>query len=400
MLFIAFGTHRSGSTWIFNAIRLLAMHARLPLAVSLYSDSGSEMMRNIPSGTQNVVVKVHRTDHILMTLASLVETKIIISMRDPRDSVVSLFERFSISTREAVAWLSASFASLVSLPTTAERLVLHYEDRFTDNEATISGIAKFVGLNGAARSGPDRWGRRFLPRPGRHRRPRVVSDDEIGAIFDALRGNKVRQYIESWLNASLPAKRPRDFDPATQWHPGHVGDGRIGKWEERLQLEVSQAVSDCLEALSDASAWRSKPMRWSSRFFYYHDERSPGDDELLECTGEERLLVWGPYFFLPAGRWRFTPLLRVEVPVVIKIDIFVGLSGRGLMQLRTVVLRPDASRLANALIYENLDHSEPLEVRLSTVGDGRRGIVMFSGVDVAFVGPCDTIGAYSAEPLR
>jgi hypothetical protein len=373
MLFIAFGTHRSGSTWIFNAIRLLAMHARLPLAASLYSDGGSEILRNIPSGTQNVVVKVHRTDHILMTLASLVETKIIISMRDPRDSVVSLFERFSISTREAVAWLSASFASLASLPTTADRLVLQYEDRFTENEATISAIAKFVGLN--------------------------VSDDETGPIFDALRGDKVRQYIESWLNRSLPAKRPRDFDPATQWHPGHVGDGRIGKWEEGLPLEVSQAVSDCLDALSDASAWRSKPMRWSSRFFYYHDGRSPGDDELFECTGEERLLVWGPYFFLPAGRWRFTPLLRVDMPVVIKIDIFVALPGRGLMQLRTVVLRPDASRLANALIYEHLDHSEPLEVRLSAVGDGRRGIVMFSGVDVAFLGPCDTIGAYSAEPL-
>lgn len=373
MLFIAFGTHRSGSTWIFNAIRLLAMHARLPLAASLYSDGGSEILRNIPSGTQNVVVKVHRSDHILMTLASLVETKIIISMRDPRDSVVSLLERFSISTREAVGWLSASFASLASLPTTADRLVLHYEDRFTENEATISAIAKFVGLN--------------------------VTADETAPIFDALRGDMVRQYIESWLNRSLPAKRPRDFDPATQWHPGHVGDGRIGKWVEGLPLEVSQAVSDCLEALSDASAWRSKPMRWSSRFFYYHDERLPGDDELFECTGEERLLVWGPYFFLPAGRWRFTPLLRVDMPVVIKIDIFVALSGRGLMQLRTVVLRPDASRLANALIYEHLDHSEPLEVRLSAVGDGRRGMVMFSGVDVAFLGPCDTIGAYSAEPL-
>jgi Sulfotransferase domain len=147
MLFIAFGTHGSGSTWIFNAIRLLAMHARLPLAVSLYSDGGIETLRNIPSGTQNVVVKAHRTDHILMTLASLVETKIIISMRDPRDSVVSLFERFSISTREAVAWLSASFASLASLPTTADRLVFHYEDRFTENVATISAIAKFVGLD-------------------------------------------------------------------------------------------------------------------------------------------------------------------------------------------------------------------------------------------------------------
>jgi hypothetical protein len=303
----------------------------------------------------------------------LVETKIIISMRDPRDSVVSLLERFSISTRDAVAWLSASFASLASLPTTADRLVFHYEDRFTENVATISEIGKFVGLN--------------------------VTDNETAAIFDALRGDRVRQYIESWLNTSLPAKRPRDFDPPTQWHPGHVGDGRIGKWEERLQLEVSQAVSDCLEALSDASAWQSKSMRWSSRFFYYHDERSPGDDELFECTGEERLLVWGPYFFLPAGRWRFTPLLRVDMPVVIKIDIFVALSGRGLMQLRTVVLRPDASRLANALIYEHLDHSEPLEVRLSGVGDGRRGTVMFSGVDVAFLGPCDTIGAYSAEPL-
>lgn len=373
MLLIAFGTHGSGSTWIFNAVRLLAMHARLPLAVSLYSNGGSEMLRNIPSGTQNVVVKAHWTDQILMTLASLVETKIIISMRDPRDSVVSLSERFSISTREAVTWLSASFASLASLPTTVDRLVLHYEDRFTDNLATISAIAKFVGLN--------------------------VSDEETGAIFDALRGDVVRQYIESWLNASLPAKRPRDFDSATQWHPGHIGDGRIGKWQERLEVEVSQAVSDCLEALSDASAWRSKPMRWSSHFFYYHDERSPGDDELVECTGEEKLLVWGPYFFLPAGRWKFTPLVRVDLPVVIKIDIFVALSGRGLMQLRTVVLRPDAPRLANVLIYEHLDHSEPIEVRLSAVGDGRKGSIMFSGVDVAFVGPCDTIGAYSAEPI-
>jgi hypothetical protein len=89
----------------------------------------------------------------------------------------------------------------------------------------------------------------------------------------------------------------------------------------------------------------------------------------------------------------------VDLPVVIKIDIFVAVSGRGLMQLRTVVLRPDTSRLANALIYEHLDHSEPLEVRLSAVADGRKGIVMFSGVDVAFLGPCDPIGAYSAEPL-
>ena len=44
------------------------------------------------------------------------------------------------------------------------------------------------------------------------------------------------------LTAFGAAPTPDHFDPATHWHPGHVGDGRMGKYAEFLTAAQQEEI--------------------------------------------------------------------------------------------------------------------------------------------------------------
>jgi hypothetical protein len=369
MLAITLGTPASGSTWVFNVVRALFAIAR-PAAMSLAAGDAADILNNIPIGTEDAIVKAHYLDRAMLTLASLFDAKIIVTTRDPRDSVVSQRERFGASLNDAMADLTRSFSSIAMLDPSVAALTLRYEDRFMDTGDTIADIAHFLSVS--------------------------VSRLEIDRILKELRPERVTRKIDRWLPSAKT--RNRDYDSESHWHAGHVGDGESGKWQQRLEPDAQGAVMGALRPHMSGD-WREGIVEWSSKLFH-RDERCSGIE--LECEGEERGLIWGPYLHLPAGRWRVTP--RIEScspsqPISIRVDTFIPVAGREVIALRVVNL-PVSSEERMIMEFDHYNHLEPVEIRIASIADGRRGRIMFSGVELRWLGKSERLDFLRAAPVN
>src|SRR5262249_30835146 len=105
-----------------------------------------------------------------------------------------------------------------------EMTVYRYEDGFFDRFETVSEIADVLGVK--------------------------VSKAAQLRIFHTLTRDEVRKTIGNLKKKGKFGKKPdaNSFDPKTHWHPGHVGDGKIGKFETVLspaqQKKVLAATRD------------------------------------------------------------------------------------------------------------------------------------------------------------
>lgn len=371
MLIITLGTIASGSTWVFNVVRQL-MAENFSDAVSLSTAEASNLLKNVPCGCRNVLVKSHHVDVAMLSLASLFECRTIATTRDPRDSLVSQRERFGATLREAVTDLSRSAATLAMLNKGGPVLHLRYEDRFTDDPDTVIRIARFLGLKADART--------------------------CQSVFDQLRPERVTRAIDRlWSRGKLKA---HGFDEASHWHPGHVGDRQIGKWQQRLPPDDQEAV---IGAVGGDLADLAPPVavRWSPKLFQYYDGRTPSAREVLECAGEERMLVWGPYQHLAPGRWQIKPdfkLVDLDNPVTIRFDVFIPIDGRETLGLRMVHL-PVSSPERMTIEFDHHNHLEPLELRISSIRDARCAQIEFAGATLEWLGPSEHPERVTARPL-
>lgn len=216
---LCIGLKSSGSTWLYNvAIRILkGEKARV---AAFYADN----FRMIPRGAdkaQVLVIKSHEPSDAILFLTRFARGKVLMSVREPRDSAASLMQRFGHGFDSALRDLKAESGHLVRLAKGA--MVLRYEDGFHEREETVGEVARFLGarLSPAAR----------------------------GRIFKALTPEAVRKTIKKLHGAK---RDPDAFDRTTQWHPGHLGDGRIGKYKSVLtpaqQRRISAATRDYARA--------------------------------------------------------------------------------------------------------------------------------------------------------
>jgi len=369
MLVITLGSVASGSTWAFNVTRSLFARSR-PDALSLSVAEANQLLDNLPMGRRDIIVKAHWLDKWLLTLASIFDAKIIVTTRDPRDSFVSQRERFGANLQEAVRDLGRSSATLAMIDKAIPLLAFRYEDRFMDRHETVAEIARFLEI--------------------------PLSDDDRSEIYKAHLPENVTRKIDRWLSLGKLA----GFEQSSHWHAGHVGDGECGKWRERLSQEDEASVMGAVG--SDLSEFVTpQTLYWSPRLFTYHDERQGGASERLECTGEARSLLWGPYQYLPAGRWRVSPRISLASnggPLSVRMDTFIPIEGRETVALRMVNL-PVASPERLAMEFDHHDHLQDVEFRLSAVADGRSGTLEFGGVDLTWLGPSERTAVLAARPV-
>jgi hypothetical protein len=206
------GIKSSGSTWLYNVvIRLLkeASPGSKRAVAAFYADKvalfpkGSEKARHL-------VVKSHLPSDPLLFVTRLTRGPIFLTVREPRDSVVSLMQRFRFSFDAALKDVSEEATRIVEFSRARDVVLFRYEQEFHKDPKTVADVAALLGV----------------------RAPKAVRQK----IFASLTPRSVRRAI-----AGLQARRafgaspkPEDFDPATHWHPGHVGDGRIAKYAEFL----------------------------------------------------------------------------------------------------------------------------------------------------------------------
>ncbi len=219
-LVLTLGLHGSASTWAFNVARELMIAAFGADAVaSCFANSPDELLAEPQVPGRRVVCKTHGFPR-LDVFAHLTQARLLATVRDPRDAVLSLVERFG-SAPEAVVRAIAQDCQHAAWCAAAGHLVLRYEDRFFDDPEAVTRVARHLGLDVAA--------------PAQAR------------IFAAWHTEQVRAFA-----AAVPGLPPERlvndgrvflFDRLTQVHRTHIGDARSGKWRERFDAPTRAQLS-------------------------------------------------------------------------------------------------------------------------------------------------------------
>ena len=252
MLIVTLGTVASASTWTFNVARCLLASDRSNV-VSLFAGRAADLLSNVTDYTRDIVVKAHWADYSMLRLVNLADTRVILTYRDPKDSVASQMERAGMSFRGAVSQLATTFATFATIVHHPHVFILRYEDNFTSDRKTIMLMAQHLRV--------------------------TVVDSTMDTLFMTFRSDNVKKEIANWKPDVTP------FDPVTYWHDKHVGDGLVGKWRTRLSEAQIRAVSGAFPSYFIDDNWKRLPIHWSSMLFNFADEREPTETETLSFSG-------------------------------------------------------------------------------------------------------------------
>jgi hypothetical protein len=149
----------------------------------------------------------------------------IVTVRDPRDAIVSVMQRFKwdFDTAFEHVYKSLHFADqLLQLPST---LVLRYEDYFMREPQSIYKIAAHLHID--------------------------IDDHRIMQIFSALNPESIDKLTRDYqaedrmINIDTAG---RLYDKSTHWHQQHYGDGSVGKWRKYLSRRERKKIR--------ASCWK------------------------------------------------------------------------------------------------------------------------------------------------
>lgn len=220
---ICTGMYSSGSTWLFNAVRGIGQVAYGAEAVASCYAETLDRLPPFDPGIRLLVVKCHMPTQAHLWLALASGGECLATIRDPRDAVASLMQRFGLTFDVALRMVAHSAALL------AEAVLwiaepLRFENGFPADPSTIPLLAARLGM------------------------PLSTQDAAQlhGALSPEVISGKIAALEASGIFGDMPAALAKE--PETQWHPGHVGDGRIGKFREIL--DEAQATEVMLQGLS------------------------------------------------------------------------------------------------------------------------------------------------------
>ena len=204
------GMFASGSTWLYNVALAVAdeLEPRSPVEGRFVFDMSDTVGLGAP-GIRHVV-KAHQARHGVGAIADRADA-LLVTLRDPRDAVVSLMQYQGFSFHRALLNVSYAAEACLLLGSNPRAVTLHYELGFVDDPATIDGIARHMG--------------------GSIRRERR---DEI---FEATRRPAVEAFIAQLeTGPSTITDREGDvYDLASHWHLHHAGrTGEMARWRRLL----------------------------------------------------------------------------------------------------------------------------------------------------------------------
>jgi hypothetical protein len=203
------GLYASGSTWTFNVAASLLHPKRDGHVVRLYVDELDEVTRHKIERADDFILKTHCPGHTLKMLCLTEPVFLITTIRDPRDAVVSLISRFKRDFATALEEVAQSANRVMCLHERCKTLTLKYEDGFV-GEAGVNAIATWLGISPLAA--------------------------EVRSITRRLSAGAVASRIDELVaRGVLTGQNPAiEWEDETQWHPNHIGDGRVGKYRDAL----------------------------------------------------------------------------------------------------------------------------------------------------------------------
>jgi len=197
MIYVCGGMYRSGSTWLYNSMRLTLEAAGVPdLAVGWITDKDA-ILRH-----KNSLVKIHEFSAELASPENVILT----SHRDLRDVSASMHRkyntRFELQPLRDTVGAHAQWARLASYD-------LHYENLHKDKLRELRGVAANMRL-------PE-------------------------AVVAKLAYEDILQEIEQ-QKYSTDRSAGRHFDSVSLLHPGHFTDGRHGSWKKSVPADFVRAI--------------------------------------------------------------------------------------------------------------------------------------------------------------
>ena len=216
------GMFASGSTWLYNVALAVAaeLDPRRRVAGRFVFDLRDTDGLDRPGMLH--VVKAHQARGGVARMASASDA-ILVTLRDPRDAVVSLMQYQNFSFCRALLNVGHAAEACLLLGANPRAVTLHYELGFIDDPATIDGIA---GHLGGALSNPAR-----------------------DAIFRSSRRPAVEALIAR-LGERPTTIVDRDgdmYDLASHWHRHHAGrTGESGRWRRLLYPAQVQGIETTL----------------------------------------------------------------------------------------------------------------------------------------------------------
>jgi hypothetical protein len=219
---ITLGIHGSASTWVFNVARELLVARFGAASVHPCHALRADDLRNLPAGPgRHVVAKTHGWP-TLPAFAAEWQARAIISVRDPRDAVLSVMQRFGEPFERSLQGIAQDCRAVLACAG-AGFPALRYEDRFFEQPATVGAIAAYLRL--------------------------PVEPSTAAEIFMTYSTDAVRRFAAGM--GGLPPERLDGqgsfrFDRLTQITNTHIGDGRVGKWRDQLDPRQQALVTTVL----------------------------------------------------------------------------------------------------------------------------------------------------------
>ncbi|MDR3506191.1 MAG: hypothetical protein P4L52_08090 [Acidocella sp.] len=214
------GMYGSASTWLFNVVRQVQGESDTAQPVSHFF-SREESFESFSRGNTVDLVKSHEIsdDATIIELASRVR-KMFITVRDPRDAVVSLMLARSHTFERALHFVGQSARLCAEFSGDKRAQLFVYETEFFNVVGTVKRVAVHLGFS--------------------------ITNEAMQRIFAATSRPEVEKYIAAMHKQSgiLQDKVSGDLlDPKTQWHTHHAGrSGEIGRWRQILTSQQIREV--------------------------------------------------------------------------------------------------------------------------------------------------------------
>jgi hypothetical protein len=359
---LCIGLLSSGSTWAYNVVRevFAGQENQAPHAAFFCDEITAEHERTLTSAPK-FILKSHHPAASLRALFELSGLPVILTVRDPRDAAASLMQRFGYGFEEALQQIASSATAILPLLDRPNVLLLRYETGFAAEPGTVDLIA--------ARLGPA-----LLPAV-RDRIFELLSPDSVHRTIEALDARGV------FTKDAPPAST---WDPATQWHPAHLGDGRVGKWADVLTgsqaARLIQATRPFCAALGyDLGYDLGAPIGAGTELEFSTHGLGPA---YLE-TGFSPAESWGAWTDQPAAMLRL-PLaqaigsrmrltLRCVMPLVMRTDrpdccIRILVNGREVTKISAAADNPGELLLVYAFEGQTVSDAAMLVIEFEATG--------------------------------
>ncbi|MBX7187308.1 MAG: sulfotransferase domain-containing protein [Vicinamibacteria bacterium] len=300
MIVINAGVFSSASTWVSNIARGLLQASGGGPVISAYADSLTEVRRPLPlPDDMHLMLKTHHIKRDLLLLIAAGAAKAIVPMRDPRDCIVSLMQRFHRSFDAALRDVSSSLAHIDAIPSQGV-LALRYEDRFAEKRETILKIAAFLGVNS---------------------RPETVA--KLHHDFSVAEVSALVARIPTMPEGDIVRRVDSIAHKNTGLHTNHITDTLSGKYARLLTPSQLRIAEDALfHALEKHGYGGQAEAGLVSAASFSTTDAAVRSGDRIEIAADERPIcaVFGPYFNLPIGDWA----VRFRTDVDCGVDIVAG----------------------------------------------------------------------------